>query len=118
MLPEVINALLARGYTVTGTNATTQPQHQYTASYQLEPGPATLTAQTDHDGGRIQLTLTGPTFGKQVHGHDTDPVIWMNLVVLGVRLREAYSIDDNVTDPDLVEHNNSPAADTALAPET
>lgn len=44
------------------------------ARYRVQPGPATLTADTDIDGGRIQFALTGPTFGKFVHGHDdTDP---------------------------------------------
>lgn len=52
VLPDVINAVLARGYTLAGTSASGLEQpHQFTASYQLEPGPPTLTAEADHDGG-------------------------------------------------------------------
>ncbi|MBE5502518.1 Uncharacterised protein [Mycobacteroides abscessus subsp. massiliense] len=38
--------------------------------------------------------------------------------MLGVRLHEAYCIDADVTDPELAEHGNRPAADAAVAPES
>jgi hypothetical protein len=106
-LPEVIEQLRECGYTVEEVEDD-PPQagvkqlrpHQ---TYRLEPGPATLTAVTNPtDGGSIQFVLTGPKFGMRFGTEEADPVLWMKLVTLGVRLGETYMVVPSVVDPDFV----------------
>ena len=107
-LPEVIEQLRDCGYTVEEVNEDDPPQaavkelrpHQ---TYRLEPGPATLTAVTNPtDDGSIQFVLTGPKFGMRFGAEEADPVLWMRLVTLGVRLGETYIVVPSVVDPDFV----------------
>ncbi|AJK81020.1 hypothetical protein [Mycobacterium avium] len=68
----------------------------------LRRGLATLVAGVDDGEDRVRFTLTGAAFGKRVEGQETDPpAVWMRLVVLGVKFREAYGVDARVTDPDV-----------------
>ncbi|MCC9181561.1 hypothetical protein [Mycolicibacterium mageritense] len=91
------------GYTVDGTAAAPHGERKCAAQYRIKPGPTALVADAVDENGasRIQFMLTGEAFGKRVVGRDTDPVIWMRLVVLGLKYREAYGVDARVTDPDL-----------------
>ncbi|WP_231110244.1 hypothetical protein [Mycobacterium avium] len=51
-------------------------------------------------GSMICINLRGNS--KRVEGQETDPpAVWMRLVVLGVKFREAYGVDARVTDPDV-----------------
>lgn len=102
-LPAVIGELVGCGYAVDGSSrsAVRDGERKFVAKYRVEPGPATLVAGVDDGEDRIQFTLTGAAFGKRVEGQGTDPVVWMRLVVLGVKFREAYRIDARVTDPDV-----------------
>ncbi|MCB0938555.1 MAG: hypothetical protein KDB55_21485 [Mycobacterium sp.] len=107
-LPEVIEQLRESGYTVEDVEDDDSPQaaikqlrpHQ---TYRLEPGPAALTAvASPADAGSIQFVLTGPRFGLHFGTEQADPVLWMRLVTLGVRLRETYMVVPSVIDPDFV----------------
>jgi hypothetical protein len=106
--PEVIEQLKDSGYTDEETKEEDPPQaavkqlrrHQ---TYRLEPGPATLTAITNPtDDGCIQFVLTGPKFSMRFGTEEADPVLWMRLVTLGVRLGETYMVVPSVVDPDFV----------------
>jgi hypothetical protein len=61
-----------------------------------------LVAGVDDGEDRVRFTLTGAAFGKRVEGQETDPpVVWMRLVVLGVKFGEAYGVNARVTGPDV-----------------
>jgi hypothetical protein len=101
-LPAVIDKLGECGYTVhheiAGEAIDDQPSLQL---YRLDPGPATVTAAAnDAGGGRIEFTLEGNRLGASGRPHETDPVLWMGLVTLGVRFGETYTVLPSVTDPD------------------
>lgn len=49
----------------------------------------------------FQFLLSGAHFGKRLRGHDTDAVLWMRLVILGMVLREAHGVVARTTDPAL-----------------
>ncbi|WP_142282952.1 hypothetical protein [Mycobacterium aquaticum] len=107
-LSAVIAHLADRGYTVLSTDGSDDHQ-RCLAHYRVGPGAATLSAMVDDtDRGHVHIELTGPAFGKHVAGHNTDPVIWMLLVGLGVALAEAHCVRAQVSDPDLDEQR-SPA---------
>jgi hypothetical protein len=90
-LPEVIEQLTECGYTADeeeSPQAATRQRRRH-RQYRLEPGPATLTAITNRTGeGSIQFALTGPKFGMRFGTEEADPVLWMRLVRLGVKLGE------------------------------
>jgi len=68
--------------------------------YRLEPGAGTLCAATNKtDGGSVQFTLDGAKFGAP-HGIRDDPVVRMRFVVLGVELKETFTVLSSVSDPD------------------
>jgi hypothetical protein len=49
----------------------------------------------------VRFELTGPAFGRRVAGHDTDPVLWMALVVFAMTLTDSHGVIAEVTDPDI-----------------
>ena len=104
-LPDVIEQLTESGYTVAEQDSPQQAdeQHRLHRKYRLEPGPATLTAITNDTGdGSIQFVFTGPRFGMRFGTEEADPVLWMRLVTLGVKLGETYIVVPSVVDPDFV----------------
>jgi hypothetical protein len=107
-LPEVIAEIKGSGYTVEEVEDGDPAQPAVTPlrshqTYRLEPGPATLTAVLNPtDDGSIQFALTGPRFGMRFGTDQADPVLWMRLVTLGVRLGETYMVVPSVVDPDFV----------------
>jgi hypothetical protein len=106
-LPEVIEQVTDSGYTVEEITdddaAQAVPLQGAARQYRVEPGPATLSAVTNKaDEGSIQFVLTGPRFGMRFGTEQADPVLWMRLVTLGVRLGETYLVIPSVIDPDFV----------------
>ena len=107
-LPEVIGELTDCGYSVEEVEEDDPAQAAVEQlrphkTYRLEPGPATLTAVANPtDDGSIQFVLTGPKFGMRFGTEEADPVLWMKLVTLGVRLGETYMVVPSVVDPDFV----------------
>lgn len=51
--------------------------------------------------GEIRFVLDGDRFGATVAGRDTDQVLWMRLVTLGVEFAGRYCIEPTVWDPGL-----------------
>jgi|SRR5215204_4087551 len=101
-LPSVIATLSESGYAV-DQEPTSEALDDFGSlrQYRLEPGAGTLCAATNKtDGGSVQFTLDGAKFGVAAEGVRGDPVVWMRLVVLGVQLRETYSVLSSVSDPD------------------
>jgi len=107
-LPEVIGELTDCGYSVEEVEEDDPAQAAVEQlrphkTYRLKPGPATLTAVANRtDDGSIQFVLTGPKFGMRFGTEEADPVLWMKLVTLGVRLGETYMVVPSVVDPDFV----------------
>ncbi|MFW3117747.1 hypothetical protein MMAG44476_08556 [Mycolicibacterium mageritense DSM 44476 = CIP 104973] len=100
-LPGVVGELVACGYAVAGTSAAGSGRQQEIAgTYQVHPGPASMTVTTDAGAGRLPFALNGAQFGKRVAGHDSDGVLWMRLIVLGMRLSQAHSIVARTMDPE------------------
>ena len=102
-MPRVIRELSDCGYTVqTEAMAEAFHEHALTRRYQLEPGPATLTATTSSvEGASIQFVLDGNKFGMAGGARETDPVLWMRLVGIGVLFSEGYNVLPSVSDPNV-----------------
>ena len=98
----MIEQLADCGYTINEDDpAEDVGEHGILRKYRIEPGPATLTAATNQTGrGSIQFVLTGPQFGMRGGPQETDAVLWMRLVGLGVKFGEAYMVVPSVVDPD------------------
>lgn len=100
-LPSVIGELAARGYTVAGTSpAGSGDVAEIAGLYQLHPGPATMIVTMDGAAGLLQFVLSGAQFGKRIAEDDTDAVLWMRLVILGMTLRDAHGVVARTTDPE------------------
>lgn len=103
-LAGVVGELVACGYAVAGTSsAGPGRQYEIAGTYQVHPGPASMTVTTDAGAGRLQFALNGAQFGKRAPGHDHDALLWMRLIVLGMRLSQAHSIVAHTTDPEQAE---------------
>ena len=98
-LPAVIERLGECGYAVHQDAAAEAAAAQMVPhEYRLTPG-GTMTAAPDKVTGSINFSLDGPRFGIVSAGHDTDPVLWMQLVSLGVGFGETYTVLPRVSDP-------------------
>jgi hypothetical protein len=111
-LPAVIEVLTDCGYTVFADDTVEIiGDHKYRRQYRLGPDPATLTASFSRaDGGKVEFVLAGDRFGMALVPGQNDPLLWMRLVVLGVRLAETFSVVPSVCDPAF-------AGGTGLTPE-
>lgn len=100
-VPAVIDELAHCGYTVDHDDiAKANMEHGFRQQSRLEPGPATLTAarKTAQDGS-VQFVLDGEKFGM-AGSPGKDPVVWMRLLTLGLRLAGSYSVVPLTADPD------------------
>jgi hypothetical protein len=100
-VPAVIDELAHRGYAVHRDDmAKAMREYGFRQQYGLEPGPATLTAsRTSAQGGSVRFVLDGEKFGMAgLPGKD--PVVWMRLLTLGLRLAGTYNVVPFTVDPD------------------
>jgi hypothetical protein len=100
-LPAVLAELADCGYTVDEDVVMAQAvDEQFVLTYRVEPGGATLTASTSDTDGSLRFILDGDRFGMSSAARETDPVLWMRLVQVGIRLGESYTVLPSVSDPD------------------
>jgi hypothetical protein len=100
-VPAVIDELAHCGYTVNHEDmAKANMEHGFRQQYRLEPGPATLTAaRRTADAGSVEFVLDGEKFGM-AGSPGKDPVVWMRLLTLGIRLAGTYNVVPVTADPD------------------
>jgi hypothetical protein len=103
-LPAVIEVLGDRGYSAFADDTVEAiGDHRFLCTYQLDPGPATLTAGfTKTGGGKVEFVLDGDKFGMSLVAGEKDQVLWMRLVSLGVQFAEMFAVVPNVVDPALM----------------
>jgi hypothetical protein len=99
-LPAVLAELADCGYTVDEGVMVQAVDEQFVLTYRVEPGGATLTVSTSDTDGSLLFILDGDRFGMGSAARETDPVLWMRLVQLGIRLGESYTVLPSVSDPD------------------
>lgn len=99
-LQSVITALQDQGFNVgdEGCISSRDASGSFT-EYPVEPGPAMLRYELNaDDANAVRLILKGEKFGRT-----GDPVLWMRVVTLGVRLHATYAVTPSVHDPDYTD---------------
>lgn len=99
-LPAVLAELADCGYTVDEGVMVQAVDEQFVLTYRVEPGGATLIVSTSDTDGSLLFILDGDRFGMSSAARETDPVLWMGLVQLGIRLGESYTVLPSISDPD------------------
>ncbi len=114
-LPAVIYELAQSGYAFNEDDITEAiGENGFGKQYPLEPGLATLTAaRKTEDGGIVQFLLDGDKFGK-AGAAGKDPVLWMRLITLGVRLAATHNVVPIISDPDAAA--DDPSSPVRLLP--
>lgn len=99
-LAAVVTELVFCGYTVDEVSNAKAGGERTVRTYRVDPGGATMRAFINTTDGSVRFVLDGDGFAMSSPARETDPVLWMRLVQLGIELGESYAVRPSVSDPD------------------